>query len=343
MRYSLSHLTNQALLRDLATLVAQDRSTTAAILTHLAEVDARKLYLPAAYPSMFAWCLGELHLSEDSAGRRIRAARAGRQFPVIFTALAEGRLHLSGIVLLAPHLTSENADDLITAATHKTKAEIEVLLAERFPMPDLVTVVEPIATVPVPLPTCQDHVCERSEQPAPGRVTEPLRPKITPLAPQRFGLQVTISEQTHEKLRRAQELLSHAVPGGDVAQVLDRALDALIAQLERQRIAATSKPRPGRRTKSARHVPAHVRREVWKRDQGQCTFVADNGHRCESRTRLEFDHVHPVARGGEGTIANLRLRCRAHNQFEAERVYGERFMRGKRERQGDPAPRVRSR
>jgi hypothetical protein len=330
--YSLSHLTDQALLRDLSALVAQDRSTTAELLAHLAEVDARKLYLPAAYPSMFAWCLGELHLSEDSAGKRIRAARAGRQFPVIFTALAEGRLHLSGIVLLAPHLTPHNADDLITAATYKTKAEIEMLLAQRFPLPDVVTTIEPIAAVSYTEPKCQAHVCEKSEQPAPGRVTEPPRPKIMPLAPQRYGMQVTISEQTREKLRRAQELLSHAVPSQDIAQVLDRALDALIAQLERQRFAKASEPRPGRRTKSARHIPAHVRREVWKRDQGQCTFVSDAGHRCESRTRLEFDHLRPVARGGEATIANLRLRCRPHNQFLAERVYGERFMNGKRER-----------
>ena len=85
---------------------------------------------------------------------------------------------------------------------------------------------------------------------------------MKPLAPQRFGLQVTISEQTREKLRRAQELLSHTVPGGDIAQVLDRALDALIAKLERERFAQTTQPRPGRRTKSARHIPAHVRREV---------------------------------------------------------------------------------
>jgi hypothetical protein len=335
-RYSLSHLTDQALLRDLSTLVTQDRSTTSELLAHLAEVDARKLYLPAAYPSMFAWCLGELHLSEDSAGKRIRAARAGRQFPSIFPALAEGRLHLSGIVLLAPHLTSENADELIAAATHKTKAEIEVLLARRFPLPDLVTAIEPIATVSAPATTCQEHVCERNEQPAPGRVTEPPRPRITPLAPQRYGMQVTISEETREKLRHAQELLSHAVPGGDVAQVLDRALDALIANLERQRLAKTSKPRPGRRTKSARHIPAHVRREVWRRDEGRCTFVGENGHRCESRTRLEFDHTLPVARGGEATASNLRLRCRPHNQFLAERAFGERFMRGKRERAKAP-------
>ncbi|MFI5372688.1 MAG: HNH endonuclease, partial [Candidatus Eisenbacteria bacterium] len=129
----------------------------------------------------------------------------------------------------------------------------------------------------------------------------------------------------------AQSLLGHAVPSGDLAAVLDRALDALIPRLEQRRFAATACTRPGRRSTRARHIPAAVRRAVWERDQGQCTFVSESGRRCEARTRLEFDHVDPVARGGRATVDGMRLRCRAHNQYEAERVCGEAFMRGKRE------------
>jgi hypothetical protein len=70
---------------------------------------------------------------------------------------------------------------------------------------------------------------------------------------------------------------------------------------------------------------------VWQRDGGQCTFVSDRGHRCEARTRLEIDHIDPVARGGQSTPSRLRLRCRAHNQFTAERTFGPDFMRHKRE------------
>ena len=103
--YELTHLSDPALLRGLADLTGQDRTTTASLLAHLAEVDARKLYLPAACPSMFHYCVRELHLSEDEAYKRVRAARAGREHPAIFVALAEGRLHLSAVVLLAPHLT----------------------------------------------------------------------------------------------------------------------------------------------------------------------------------------------------------------------------------------------
>jgi len=73
-----------------------------------------------------------------------------------------------------------------------------------------------------------------------------------------------------------------------------------------------------------------VKRAVRKRDKDQCTHVNDAGHRCEARSDLEYDHVIPYARGGEATVDNIRLRCRAHNQDAAERAFGVEFMRRKR-------------
>ncbi len=354
--YSLSHLSDHTLLRDLASLAAQDRVTTAAMLAHLAEVDARKLYLPAGYPSMYAWCVGELKLSEDAAAKRIQAARIARRFPAIFPMLADGRLHLSGVNLLAPYLTPENADDLLAATTHHGKAGIQRLIAERFPRPDLPALVQPLVA------------CEHGEQHAPAHViltvsghsAEPesacdgaltlapvevagahpasghvgSRSKLAPLSAGRFALQVTIAQGTHDKLRYAQTLLGHTVPSGDLAQVLERALDALIAQLEQRRFARTARTRPSRRprgTNDGRYIPAAIRRMVWQRDGGQCTFVSDSGHRCEARTRLEFDHAQPFARDGQATPSGLRLLCRAHNQLAAERTYGVEFMRHQRD------------
>ena len=145
-------------------------------------------------------------------------------------------------------------------------------------------------------------------------------------------MQLTISQDTHDKLRYAQALLGHALPLGDLAQVLDRALDALIAKLEQRKFAAAAQSRPAaRRGKgNERHIPAAVRRTIWQRDGGRCTFVSDKGHRCEARKFLEFDHADPVARGGQTTAANLRLRCRAHNQYAAELAVGAGFMEHKR-------------
>jgi hypothetical protein len=357
--YSLSHLSDHTLLRDLAALITRDRATTAELLAHIAEVDARKLYLPAAYPSMFAYCVGELRLSEDAAFKRITAARVARRFPAIFDALAQGRLHLSAVVLLAPHLTEHTVDELLAAATHRTRTEIERLLAERFPRPDLLAWV---AAIPgsVGGPSAEPQAPEHCDnQLAPGRVEEDAsqapgpdeerlspgrvptqhapgrvgdRSRVTPLAPERFAVQCTISQGTHGKLRYAQALLSHEFPSGDIAEVLDRALDALIPQLERRKFAATARPRHARPRSAAspRYIPAEVKRTVWERDQGRCTFVSENGRRCPALTRLEFDHIDPVARGGKAEVTGIRLRCRAHNQYAAECTFGTEFMRRKR-------------
>jgi 5-methylcytosine-specific restriction endonuclease McrA len=154
---------------------------------------------------------------------------------------------------------------------------------------------------------------------------------VAPLAPGRYAFQFTGSQDTYEKLRYAQALLGHVVPSGELAEVFNRALDALIVRLEQRKFAATPRPRRRRSSANPRHVPAEVRRAVWARDDGQCTFVSAAGHRCPSRTRLEFDHVDPVARGGRATVERMRLRCRAHNQYAAERAFGADFMSHKRE------------
>jgi hypothetical protein len=148
-----------------------------------------------------------------------------------------------------------------------------------------------------------------------------------------------VDQATHDDLLYAQALLGHAVPSGDVAQVFARALKTLIAKLERQKFAKTDRPRPCRPSEHARHIAASVKRTVWERDGGRCTFVGESGHRCEARTRLEFDHVEAVATGGQATVQGLRLRCRAHNQLEAERAFGRDFMNARRETGGkQPLP-----
>jgi 5-methylcytosine-specific restriction endonuclease McrA len=156
--------------------------------------------------------------------------------------------------------------------------------------------------------------------------------RVAPLSPGRFELRLTIPQSLHDKLKRAQELLGHSVPSGDFAQVLERALDELIAKQEKVQFAVTENPRKARRSSNPRYISAPVKREVRKRDRGQCTYVGDDGHRCGARKLLQYDHVIPVARGGTSNVANVRLRCRAHNQLEAEQVFGTGFMEEKRDR-----------
>ena len=114
------------------------------LVAHIGEVDARRLYVRAA-PSMFGYCTAVLHLSEHEAYARIAVARAARRHPELLVMLGDGRLHLSGIAKLAAHLTAANCSSLLARATHKTKAEIEALIAEIAPKPDVPAMVNDCA------------------------------------------------------------------------------------------------------------------------------------------------------------------------------------------------------
>ena len=151
--FATSHFSDRALLCDTKRLVERRCTDTAMLLTRIAEIDERQLYRRAGYPSLYAFCLGELHMLEDSAYRHINAARIARRFPAVLIALAEGRLHTRAVLMLAPHLTSGNVDELLAAATHKSRFEIQQLLAERFPQPDLPERLQALPTPPTPTPT----------------------------------------------------------------------------------------------------------------------------------------------------------------------------------------------
>jgi len=144
-------------------------------------------------------------------------------------------------------------------------------------------------------------------------------------------LSFSIGQATRDKLHRAQALLSHKIPDGDLATVLDRVLDLAIERLEKKKFGASSNHPARNRSSNPRHIPGHVRQTVWQRDGGQCTFVGKKGHRCNEARLVEFDHAVPVAHGGESTVENIRLRCRTHNQHEADRTFGSEFMRRKRQ------------
>ena len=151
------------------------------------------------------------------------------------------------------------------------------------------------------------------------------RPMETPLAPERYKLQFTISRETHAKLRRAQALGRHVSPSGDPAEIFDRALTLLLRDLERRRCAAVTSPRAVREpVAGSRHGPASVKRDVWRRDEGRCAYIGREG-RCMERSFLEYHHVQPYAAGGVAAKANIELRCRAHNAYEASLFFGREY------------------
>jgi hypothetical protein len=354
-----SHLSDTALIAEVTRCARDERHATAQLIAHLAELDLRRLYLGAGHSSLFAYCRDGLGLSADAAYNRVEAARACRLFPRILQQLVEGSLTVTSVRLLARHLTAENHRELISAASRRSKREVEELIARRFPKPDTPSSVRkvperaqsrlPVATTrpvtepaqtlsapvttiapPVPEPTAPEAAWSRP-------IASTHRPAVKPLATDRYEIRFTANTATRDKLKVAQDLLRHAIPSGDVAAIFDRALSELIEAHSRRKMAVVRKPtkaRPvsagaRRAVENSRHVAAEVKRVVFVRDAGRCAFFGPNGHRCSERGFLEYHHVVPYAVGGRATIANIQLRCRAHNGYEADLFFGaERRTRG---------------
>ena len=320
-----THLSNLELLAELKAAAEGERYATARLVVLLAQVDTRRLYLGEGCSSLFTYCTQVLYLSEHAAYGRIEAARAARRFPIVLDLLTDGSLTLTAITLLAPHLTAVNHRDLLTEARHQSKRAVEHIVARLHPQPAVAATVRKLPT-PVLHHVASSHVDLYSVEPSPTLAPPAPRPaSVTPLAPERYKVQFTVSRETHDKLRRAQDLLRHSIPSGDPAAIFDRALTMLLADLEKARHAATANPRAARAPAAgSRHIPASVRRAVWKRDGGQCAFGGTCG-RCTERGFLEFHHVKPYSDGGATVVENLELRCRAHNVYEADQYFGSRL------------------
>jgi hypothetical protein len=221
-------------------------------------------------------------------------------------------------------MTMQNQDELLSAAAGLGKRAVEELMARRFPRPDVAPLVRKLPR-PV-LANLDEAPLTQSIPPPPPPLASsgPPRPLSTPLSADRYQIRFTAGGATLEKLRLAQDLLRHAVPSSDPAEIVDRALTALIDDLAKKKCGrASTTARPGRATATgSRHIPANVRREVWVRDRGLCAFVAKSGRRCSERRFLEFHHVEPYAVGGPATAANIQLRYPAHNALEAVLFFG---------------------
>jgi 5-methylcytosine-specific restriction endonuclease McrA len=345
---SLQRLEKRELLRGFSALVRDDQSLTAKLLEYIGEIDRRQLYLELAYPSMFAFCVGRHRMSESEAGKRIRAGRAACRFPRILEMIRKGQLHLTGVHQLAAYLTEENHEDVLRRAKGRTSREIDQLIAEIAPRGDVGTVIRPLPTRNDGQESLQDSSGTGSERSTDVQSTEravagsvprlpanSIRSVTVPLSPQRYRLHVTVGKDAVDNLEELVNLLSHQLPNGDAGQVVERAIELLLAETKRKRAALTKRPRKrkkkGKHTKT-RAIPAQVKRDVFERDGGRCAFVDVEGRRCNSAWQLEFHHVVPVGREGPHTVQNVQLRCRAHNQYEAERDYGREFMKKKRKK-----------
>jgi hypothetical protein len=352
LQKSVEAMSSSDLLSATETLVRTSRGTEADLLVHLGEIDERKLYLPRSYRSMFAFCVGEYGFSEDVTCYRIAVARAARRLPLILEAVRSGQVHLAGLRVLVPHLTAENHRDLLSAAAGKSRGDIEELVARLAPQPPAPTVIRRIPAQPASTP---DAACgslfgsvsaaapaqSLTDVPpatapdvppalafAPRRDGRPA--SVSPLSEDAYKFQFTATRACREKLRQAQDLLRHRIPNGDVGTIVEKALDALIEKVKKERFADVRNPRkPAIKedaAASSRHLPDAIKRAVFERDGGRCTFTDERGKRCEETGGLEFDHKDGFARTRVHRADRIRLLCAAHNRYAAEQMYGRDFM-----------------
>lgn len=368
---NLSNLTIGTIRTRLRRLMGGERRIQVAFLLHLSEFESRRGFAELGYASLWEYCEKELGLREVAVWRRTQAARILRSFPQAADYLKDGRLSMTTLVLLRDLLSEENALQLFDSASGKSKSDVEYLVACRQPKPEPTSIVRKLpapsaagAPVPERSGNTSDAVsgAAAASAPAPAPVPVPTsssplakndRATVQPIAEDRFVVRVVVDRAFIEKLEAAANALSHVIPRRDVAAVLQRSLDELLAREAKKHAVSTrtretkkkkappAKPAPPTdgekkkgRNSGRRAIPADVKRAVWARDAGRCSWVRADGSVCGSKWQLEYDHIKPVALGGESTVAGLRLLCGAHNEQAARQVFGDALVercKGKRE------------
>jgi hypothetical protein len=323
---SINELSDEELVSRVRAIGFEGHRLTARLLVHLIEVEARRLHLRAACSSMFDFCVRKLGMSEGAAFRRINGARMVRAFPSLLARVERGELCLSTLVLLRPHLTEGNVNELVAAVLGKTQRAIQEHLARIAPKRDV-----PSRIVPIAQPAMQGEIVTDAGRagtatfvPAPTAPSSPSR--IEPLSEDRFNVQFTAGAELRHKVELARDRMRHRNPNGDLAVVLEAAVDALLEKLEKERLGKATRARRTARSNEPGRVKAAVRREVFARDGERCTFESDDGERCPARGFLELDHIEPRALGGGDDARNLRVLCRAHNRLYAEQLFGREHV-----------------
>jgi hypothetical protein len=328
---------NDALLFEVERLVKADRALGATLLVHLGEVEARKLYLARGFSSMFEYCRSALGMSEAEAYLRMRAANIGRQFPLVLERFGSGGVHLTAIKLLAPHLTQDNHAQLLDRVSGMKKREIEVLVAELAPQPDVparlrklpARAVKPAATFDFATVRASAAMTTAAMPPSTAVTTAAMPPSAAMTTSAMPPLDAVTTAAMPASAAVTTAATSASPLASQALSITEPAARAFALQPPRARAVSTPLS-PGRfKLELTLGQDAHDQLLVFARDAGQCAFVSPEGRRCSAREFLEVHHHVPFARGGDATVDNLRLSCRAHNQFLAELDYGRGHMREK--------------
>jgi 5-methylcytosine-specific restriction endonuclease McrA len=321
-------LTNKELLVEVQSLVGQEKRILVQVLKYLREIESRKLFLERGYSSLFAFCVEYLGYEESQAYRRITAARLVREIPEIEVKVEGGCLSLTALTQAQSFFRRQ----ALNGATMDTEQKKEVLgLLENKSTRECEKEL---------IKLCPELIIDKTE-------------RVRLLSEDLSEVRLVLKTETLEKLKKLRNIFSNRNQNMGLSDVIDiLAADGLMKfDLSKK---SFTKKRPFHRPLSApkvkkentnrgvevadinkskqksarpRSVPASLRKKVWARDMGKCTFMdALTGKKCESQFRIHIDHIKPWAMGGESTMKNLRLLCAQHNNLQALHLFGKKKM-----------------
>jgi hypothetical protein len=321
----------------LADLLRKERHALADFLVALAGFDGGRAWLELGYSSLFGYLHQDLGLSKGASFYRMTAAQLVQRHPEIVEPLRDGRLCLTTVVELSKVLTRENLAEVLPRFFHLSKRVAKEVSAELSPAPaperTIVTAVRAAAPPSSGLTSVSwldepTRVAPTQESRSPAVSAPPVRMVVEPKTVDRSRIHLTVSRAFLRKLEAARDALSHSHPGASEEEILAAGLDLLLKRHAKRRglVKHPRKAPAAPRQVPDRYVPAHVRREVWKRDGGRCQWPLESGGICGSTHQVELDHIQPVAKGGPSTAENVRCACKAHNLRAAREEFGDAWM-----------------
>ena len=301
-------------------LARREHSALADLLLAVAEFDGQDVYRQLGYSSLFDFLHREVGLSRGSAYYRQVGARMIRRFPEVEGPVRDGKLCITTVSELAKVMTEENRAEVLPMFFGLSRQEAKQLVARLRPL-ELVPRRTIVTEIPImaPMESAPAESAPAIVQPVGRSVTHPGRDALVPLQPRTLvepmtstetRIHITVSPEFVALLKKAKTGQSHVQPNATDEQVLTAGLQLLIEKQEKRKAS----------------VPAKVKREVRKRDQGKCQWKLESGGVCGSEVRLEIDHVVPRGRGGPSTAKNCRVLCRAHDLEAAREAYGDQVM-----------------
>lgn len=289
---NLKSKSDSELVTETKSLVSKEREIKSQILHYLREIDSRKTYLERGFSSLFSFCMGFLGYTEAEAQRRISACRLLSEIPEIETKIETGELSLTAISQAQSFFRSQKLDKA-------EKIEVLALLENKSTR------------------ECERELIKLNPEAVPVRIE-----KQRHLSQNHVELKVILDSKTMDKLEKLKNLFSHD-PDMNLPKLIDKMADLMLSKKDLALRVERSQKGPVAQNVT-RYIPAKTKREVWKRDGQECQYQDPVTKRtCRSRFRLQFEHIHPFAKGGTHDPANLQLLCAGHNNLKAAQEFGK--------------------